>query len=121
MRGHTANEFFRNGIMPAKRSIVAGGNERISLRQQNAPGGITGVPFLERRDGFGGGKHRVKFSIHAGRVKTGAIRRAGQPEDSGRQVNGFRLLELHARMSSIASARSSTRWKVGKPGNSYSA
>src|SRR5689334_2667589 len=121
MRGHSAGQTLRRDVMPKQAPVIAARYQHLAIRPKYATGSETGVCRFKRRHGFRLEMNLKDPPIHARRVEHRAIHVAGQPQHSGLERNSGRLLELHARISEIASARSSTRWKVGKLGRSYSA
>src|SRR3954464_4919927 len=109
MRLNAADQTAVGGVVPAKAAIVARGNQCLAIGQQHATGCEAGVTFSKWLNAIRAGEDFVNAAIHACRVQARTIREAGETQHTSRQRNGSGLFELHARISEIGSARSSTR------------
>src|SRR5262245_51842872 len=121
MRLEPAERTARGQIVPQQPAVISGGDQRLPIGQDNATGSEAGVFRIESRGGTGGGIDFENLAVHAGSIEARFVRGSGEAKSAGRQIDIARFFELHASKSLIGSARSSTRWNVGKPGRSYSA
>jgi hypothetical protein len=81
--------------MPEELTIVAGGDDRLAIREDDAAAGVGGVFGVEGFDFARGGFELIKGAVHAGEVGVEAIRMQGKAEGSGGKGMVLEAGEFH--------------------------